>query len=290
MRREGRDAVAQADAASEGPGEAWIPAVAERLAARAAAGGLPPISSLLVSRARHYAEAPPVGREKVPRAPAFAAAFAELAPHLGGMLRGSLRVLGRGEAPRRVLSLCTGFDAALELASLGEAFGALERYVSVDLDAEAVALNRRLFAEVPRTRVADAEAVRGDIRSTPWMSKLWANQGPFDLCVVVHPPVAETAYGVPNGAWLKPDADRPVMMDLLYMKALAILDCPMVVILVSGLEFSLLRAMCGALDLHPRIHERPPLVTLGRAPTDAGSSYAAPPYADLGRFTMVLDR
>ncbi|MEZ4381384.1 MAG: hypothetical protein R3A79_08535 [Nannocystaceae bacterium] len=285
MRREGGGAAAPTDAVGERPGAAWIPAVAEELAARAAAGALPPISSLLVSRARQHAEAPAGGQERVPTASALAAAFRELAPHLGAMLRGSARALGgKVSAPRRVLSLCTGYDAALELASLGEAFGALERYVSVDLDAEAVALNRRLFAEVPRAQLAEAHAIRGDVRSTPWMSNLWAGQGPFDLCLVVHPPVAATAYGVPNGAWLKPDADRPVMMDLLYMKALAVLSCPVVVILVSGFEFSLLRAMCGALGLRPRIHERPPLVTLGRA-----SSGAAPSYADLGRYTMVLD-
>ncbi len=187
-------------------------AAASTLCAEDVSGRLPPISSALsgvVSNQRPADRGAPVTPGR------YARALDDLGQAYGRLLRSCGAKLGLGSV-RRVLSVGVGYDAAAEMVAFERAFGGLERYVAVDLDPEAVALNRRAC----RAFSAEQQHRCGDVRRLDFIDQL-VSEAPFDLWVAFHPPIFDTRYGDRRraglGATLGPQVDGSIAAGLLAL-------------------------------------------------------------------------
>lgn len=194
---------------------AWVTRAAEALCELERADRLPSVSSTLSGAARALRR----GEDQAPLAAHwFREAMLALSVGYAALLRALLPGLSEGRSPARVLSLCTGYDAALELLALRLAAGPLARYVSVDLDPLAAATNDLLTAGTP---IAASVVHRvGDVRDLAAMRRTLDELGPFDACLVLRPPVFPTRYGdARSAARSRGDVTHaPIALELLLLK------------------------------------------------------------------------
>lgn len=234
----------------------WVTAVAELLASHEREDRLPPVSSELSSwlSARLGPGVEATDRD-------YAAAITALATSYSELLRAIIpAALLAGDAPPRVLSLCTGYDAAVELVALLELCGRLSSYVAVEHDAAALACNLDQLRTLP-AGVGRARAIGADVRSESAMVELVAREGPFDFGLVLRPPVTATAYADErlrgSRDWLSPRVDAPVVLELLDLVERGHLP-PLALILFAETEAAHLRRMLCAVgydELAGRVRE-----------------------------------
>lgn len=164
---------------------------------------------------------------------------------------------------RSVLSLCTGFDALVEIVALFLLSGERSAYLSIELNEEAVEFNRYVCGEIGPGGASlrfCADTIRGD----SWLSQLTqdahssevvgsADHFPsqVDLCISLYPPITSTAYSdlrrVEPGEWLAPTPDPSVILELLSVLERRLLDAPIGLIFFTESEARYLEVILEAL-------------------------------------------
>lgn len=207
--------------------DAWLVAASEGLCGLERGGRLPAVSSALswvVSALRRAA-----GADGEVEPGCVRAAMRALAEGYAAVLRGAVPGLAGSRRPLRVLSLCTGYDAAVELLAVHAALGPIAGYVSVDVDPRAAATNRSLTAGSPLTR--RCQALTADVRDARAMRRVVDAAGGFDVCLVLRPPIFPTRYGdTRRGGLLSPAVHPSIALELLLLKVEGVLAMPVCVV------------------------------------------------------------
>jgi hypothetical protein len=228
------------------PIHAWAMGLAERLAARDRAGALPPVSSELSSQLGAQLGVASPSPQDYHRA--ISALVGAYAPIFARLFAPQVRARPR-DGGLKVLSLCTGYDAGVELLALGEAFGPLATYASIERDEQAVACNREQLDPLP-PGLDRAIFVAGDLRAEAVVGSLIEREGPFDFGLALRPPVTATAYAderrLGSRAWLSERIDPPVVLDLLALAERGVLP-PIGIVMFTQTEVSHLCPMLAAL-------------------------------------------
>lgn len=194
------------------PARPWIRGVADRLLTLDREGRLPRVSSRVSAAVARIASG------RAPTAACWRAAIEAT----GGCYARALTDLLDGRpvsTPRpRVISLCTGYDAAAELLALVAVLGPLSAYVSIDHDLAVTQTNAALIRADGDVPADQTRFLHGDLRDERFMARVLDAWGGFDLGLVARPPVLPTRCGDlrrspdPSG-WER--VDEPVLFALL---------------------------------------------------------------------------
>ena len=203
--------------------ESWLAAAVTRFVQREQAQGLPLISSALSAHIHALNPRSAMSDATLSssaRVQLYLDAIRSLALSYQPTLRSFAPYLvERGGAQTlNILSVCTGFDALVELVALTYAFGPITHYVSVELNEAATALNRDVCGDTGPHQCA-LRYLAADIRTSSWLDHAMREIDRFDLCIAFYPPITETAYSdmrrVNPGERLSNHSDSGVVLELL---------------------------------------------------------------------------
>ena len=247
--------------------ESWLASAVERLVHYESTHTLPPVSSAL--SARIFAlESECLTNTSLPLpssvrldlyveavkslASSYQTTLRSFAPHLPE--RGNSRGV-----PIRVLSVCTGFDALVEVIALTQEFGDLAHYVSVELNEAATRLNHHICS-IRGPRDASLRFISADIRSRTWLAQAKHEVDHFDLCIALYPPITQTAYGdmrrVNPGERLSDHSDSGVILELLNEHEQGHLEAPIGMVFYEEREAQYLRIILEVLGYGDEIEFR----------------------------------
>lgn len=225
------------------PAPPWVLGVADRLFSRDREGRLPWVSSRVSAATARLAGG------HAPTATSWRAAIEAVGTGYARALAELLAGQPASVRRPRVISLCTGYDAAAELVGLVEVLGPLSAYVSVDHDLAVVQINAELVREAGG-HADQALFLHGDLRDQRFMASVLDAWGPFDLGLVVRPPILPTRCGdlrrtpVP-GCWDR--VDEPVLLALLGLLVDRALAPACALFLQAEREVAHVRAMLDGL-------------------------------------------
>jgi len=146
-----------------------------------------------------------------------------------------------------VLSLCTGYDAAVEILALRLYLGDLRHYVAIEVDESAAAFCQQLLDATPPPGQPSVRCVQGDLREPGLIPRITQEEGPFDLCIALRPPLVPTAYGDQTGRRLSSRVDAPIFVELLRQRRRGSLTMPVGLVFFEEEEGQRIAALCSAL-------------------------------------------
>ena len=246
------------DLTLNGHDEAWLLQAITRLVHHENAHQLPPVSSALSARIyaieSEYLTEHSLKLSTSTRTKIYLEAVKSLALSYQTTLRNFAPYLversGSQDAPLNVISVCTGFDALVEVIALTLAFGDLAHYVSIELNEPATELNS-VVCGTHGPRDASLHFISADIRSHSWWTEMQHHCDQFDLCIALYPPITQTAYSdlrrVNPGERLSDHSDPGVVLELLNAREQGHLNAPIGMIFYSESEAQYLKVVLEVL-------------------------------------------
>jgi hypothetical protein len=89
--------------------------------------------------------------------------------------------------------------------------------------------------------------VQGDLLEPGLIPRVIQEEGPFDLCIALRPPLLPTVYGDQTGRRLSTRVDAPIFVELLRQRRRGSLTMPISMVFFEEEEGQRIAALCLAL-------------------------------------------